>query len=159
MFKYMSGNKQIIKERNRSRRILSQQNKNSEMSKIVFVNMAESGSVSEDKISRFPEVFEEWCAGIHYTVGQIRRYGEEEELLYMCDIEHDSQEGWTPDKVSLWHQVGNPKEEYSKWIQPAGAEGAYSLGDKVCHNDKKWVSNVDNNVWEPGVYGWDEITE
>lgn len=158
MFKYMSGNKQIIKERNRSRRILSQQNKNSEMSKIVFVNMAESGSVSEDDINRFPEVFEEWCGGVHYTVGQIRRYGEEE-LLYMCDIEHDSQEGWTPDVVSMWHRVGNPAEEYPPWIPPVGSTGVYKLGAKVSHKDKKWVSTYDNNSWEPGVFGWEEVSE
>ena len=30
-------------------------------------------------------------------------------------------------------------------------------GDKVRHNEKVWVSTIDNNVWEPGVYGWDEI--
>ena len=30
-------------------------------------------------------------------------------------------------------------------------------GDKVFYNNKNWVSIVDNNVWEPGVYGWEEI--
>ena len=25
------------------------------------------------------------------------------------------------------------------------------IGDKVTHNDKTWVSIVDNNVWEPGA--------
>lgn len=33
---------------------------------------------------------------------------------------------------------------------------AYMAGDKVTHNDKHWVSDVDNNVWEPSVYGWSE---
>ena len=35
-----------------------------------------------------------------------------------------------------------------------GAHDAYNIGDKVTHNGKTWVSDVDNNVWEPGVYGW-----
>lgn len=35
----------------------------------------------------------------------------------------------------------------------------YANGDKVTHNEKKWVSDVDSNVWEPGVYGWSEYTE
>jgi hypothetical protein len=77
----------------------------------------------------------------------------------MCDIEHDSQDNWTPDTVNMWHRIGNPEEEYPEWIQPDGAQGAYAAGNKVSHNDKKWISNVDNNVWEPGVYGWNEITE
>lgn len=36
---------------------------------------------------------------------------------------------------------------------------AYSYGDIVKHNDKLWISTVKGkktNVWEPGVYGWDE---
>ena len=31
--------------------------------------------------------------------------------------------------------------------------------DKVSHNGKYWTSDVDSNVWEPGVYGWTEYTE
>lgn len=29
--------------------------------------------------------------------------------------------------------------------------------DNVTHNGKTWESLVDNNVWEPGVYGWTEV--
>ena len=45
-------------------------------------------------------------------------------------------------------------DEYPEWVQPTGAHDAYNIGDKVTHNGKTWVSDVDNNVWEPGVYGW-----
>lgn len=27
--------------------------------------------------------------------------------------------------------------------------------DQLTHNGKTWISTVDNNVWEPGVYGWE----
>ena len=50
-------------------------------------------------------------------------------------------------------------EEWPEWRQPTGAHDAYDLDAKVTHNSKKWVSNVDNNVWEPGVYGWTEFIE
>ena len=44
---------------------------------------------------------------------------------------------------------------------PEGAQpdstNTYKKGDKVIHNGKTWVSDVDNNSWEPGVYGWSEI--
>ena len=30
-------------------------------------------------------------------------------------------------------------------------------GDKVTHNGKTWQSEIDNNVCEPGVYGWAEV--
>ena len=49
---------------------------------------------------------------------------------------------------------GGLTEEYPEWVQPTGAHDAYNIGDKVTHNGKTWVSDVDNNVWEPGVYGW-----
>lgn len=38
-----------------------------------------------------------------------------------------------------------------------GAQDAYNKGDKVSHDGKHWVSDVDNNVWAPGVYGWKEV--
>lgn len=46
----------------------------------------------------------------------------------------------------------------SEWVQPTGAHDAYSQGATVTHNGKTWTSDVDSNVWEPGVYGWTEVT-
>ena len=43
--------------------------------------------------------------------------------------------------------------------RPLGAHDAYSKGAKVSHNGKKWTSDSDGNVWEPGVYGWTEYVE
>ena len=50
-------------------------------------------------------------------------------------------------------------EEWPDWIQPTGAHDAYAKDAKVTHNGKKWTSDVDANVWEPGVYGWTEVVE
>lgn len=47
--------------------------------------------------------------------------------------------------------------EYTEWVQPSGVHDAYAQGAKVSHNGKKWTSNVENNVWEPGVFGWTEV--
>ena len=44
--------------------------------------------------------------------------------------------------------------EYPEWVQPIGSHDSYERGDKVTHNHKKWVSETDGNVWQPGVYGW-----
>jgi hypothetical protein len=56
----------------------------------------------------------------------------------------------------LWTEVAAPGE-IPDWKQPTGAQDAYAKGDKVKHNEKIWVSTIDANVWEPGVYGWDEV--
>ena len=49
-----------------------------------------------------------------------------------------------------------------EWEQP-GSTNPYMMGDKVTHNGSTWLSLVDNNVWEPGVVGtedlWEQITE
>lgn len=55
--------------------------------------------------------------------------------------------------------TSDPAEEWPAWSQPVGAHDAYSSGAKVSHNGKHWISSVDNNVWEPGVYGWTEQEE
>ena len=36
------------------------------------------------------------------------------------------------------------------------ADGEY--GAKVTHNGKRWISTIAANVYEPSVYGWDEVT-
>ena len=41
-------------------------------------------------------------------------------------------------------------------VQPLGSEDAYRKGDQVRHTEKIWTSDIDANVWEPGVYGWTE---
>jgi len=44
-----------------------------------------------------------------------------------------------------------------EWKHPAGAHDAYMKGAKVMYNGKTYVSTEDNNVWAPGVYGWDLV--
>lgn len=88
--------------------------------------------------------------------GNIRRYGSD---LYRCNQDHTSQADWTPAAAaSLWSKIGDPTEEWPEWSQPVGAHDAYNAGAKVSHNGKHWTSDVASNVWEPGVYGWTEVT-
>ena len=97
-------------------------------------------------------LYPRWESDGHYAVGDRRRY---EGIVYKCLQEHDAQEQWTPsDATSLWARAYIDLEE---WVQPTGASDAYNAGDRVKHAGKKWISTVDANVWEPGVYGWDEI--
>lgn len=121
---------------------------------VVFVTMAETGGIDDATAAQHAELFAEWTYPIAYTVGQIRRY---EGVLYRCVQAHTSQEGWTPDAASsLWSKTGDPAEEWPAWSAPVGAHDAYSKGAKVSHGGKHWVSDLDGNVWEPGVYGWTE---
>ena len=103
-------------------------------------------------------MYDEWNAdSVAYTLNDIRQYNG---LLYRCVQTHTSQATWTPeDAPSLWTRIADPAQEWPEWIQPTGAHNAYAKGAKVSHNGKHWISDVNANVWEPGVYGWTEATE
>ncbi len=103
-------------------------------------------------------MYDEWSAdSVEYALDDIRQYNG---LLYRCVQAHTSQATWTPeDAASLWTRIADPAQEWPEWIQPTGAHNAYAQGAKVSHNGKHWISDVDANVWEPGVYGWTEQAE
>lgn len=125
---------------------------------ITFVSLAEKGDIDEMTATEHAELFEAWVTDKDYAVGKIvvRPNGN----LYKCVQAHRSQAGWEPENTpALWNKIGDPTEEYPEWSQPLGAHDAYPLGAKVSHNGKKWTSDVANNVWEPGVYGWSEVVE
>ena len=105
----------------------------------------------EDAIET-PLLFPKWQSNKQYLMNDRVSYNE---ILYKCLQSHSSQSDWTPDiAVSLWVRVDNPIEEWPEWVQPTGAQDAYELGAKVSHNGKHWISDVNSNVWEPGLYGW-----
>ena len=125
---------------------------------ITFVSLAEKGDIDEVTAKEHADLFEAWVTDKDYAVGKIvtRPNGN----LYKCVQAHRSQAGWEPENTpALWTKIGDPSEEYPEWSQPLGAHDAYPLGAKVSHNGKKWVNDVASNVWEPGVYGWTEVTE
>lgn len=125
---------------------------------IMFVTLAEAGSIDATTAAEHADLFAPWAVPVNYKAGQIRRYTDGQ--LYQCLQDHTSQEDWTPDaSPSLWKRVADPAEEWPEWSQPVGAQDAYAKGAKVSRNGKHWTSDLDGNVWEPGVYGWTEAAE
>lgn len=98
-----------------------------------------------------------WNETATYEKDQRVRFNND---LYKCLQSHSAQATWTPtDAPSLWAKVLIPDPEViPDWAQPESTN-PYMKNDKVKHSGKTWVSTVDNNVWEPGVYGWTEVTE
>ncbi len=100
------------------------------------------------------ELFREWSCAAQYPKDLRVRY---QGVLYRCLQEHTAQPGWDPaDAPSLWARV-LVTEAISQWVQP-DSTNPYSKGDRVTHDGRIWVSLYDNNVWEPGVYGWEETS-
>lgn len=113
----------------------------------------QSDEAALDNIYLYPE----WKVGIDAIKDKRYRYTDK---LYKCNQSHKTQADWIPDVTpALWTVVS--LDEWPEWVQPIGASDAYNKGDKVSHNEKHWISDVDANVWEPGAVGtealWHEV--
>ena len=132
-------------------------NKWLEAAKSVRAVMDQAGAMlTDEQAVTVPALYRLWEIGVEYALDTRVQYNG---TLYKCITVHTSQETWNPaDAPSLWTKVLiDPSGEILPWEQPESTN-PYMTGDKVTHNGKTWVSDVDNNVWEPGVYGWSEVT-
>lgn len=107
-----------------------------------------------DAVCMFPK----WSGdGVKYVKGQRVQ---DEGVLYTILQDHISQSTWKPkDAPSLFAKVliPDPTVIY-EWEQP-DSTNPYPKDAKVKHLGKIWQSDYDNNVWEPGVFGWHEVDE
>ena len=95
----------------------------------------------------------EWYSGLNLAEGTIVKHNEEH---FMVIQPHISQSDWSPDLVpALFEKV---KESCAEWMQPAGVHDAYQTGDVVIWRDTYWESTHTNNVWNPGEFGWRELS-
>lgn len=133
-------------------RVSGLQDKEESLTKVAKVV---ANSVTNDAIAlQIQEFYDEWIPNVLVKAGQYIRH---DDILYKVLTEHTTQEGWTPDATaSLFAKVlTDPTgETILEWVQP-DSTNAYMAGDKVTHNGVTYISTIDNNVWEPGVYGWE----
>lgn len=95
---------------------------------------------------------EEWQPGRIVQKGDIVVH---EGGRYRCLQGHIAQADWAPDiAVSLFAAL---RADWDDWAQPLGDQDAYMAGDRVSHLGTRWTSDMDNNAWEPGIFGWTEV--
>ena len=127
-----------------------------------FQIMAQQMDLDDETAMEIPDLYEAWDVGKAYEIGKIVKYGvnvDGETQLYSVLQAHTSQASWTPDVTpSLYKAIGFTDSGVPIWTQPLGATDAYAKGDVVSHKEKIWASDIDANVYEPGVYGWSEVT-
>ena len=112
--------------------------------------------LTDEQAASYKLIYPHWSGnGVAYATGDRLQY---DGALYKCLQAHTSQSEWTPTAApSLWAKVLIPGPgTIPEWEQP-DSTNPYMAGDKVTHNGKTWESTADNNVWEPGVYGWTEV--
>ena len=107
--------------------------------------------ISDEDAPDAMTLFRKWAPGMDLVLNQRLQHAGK---LYKVNQPHTSQEGWEPDKTpALFTEIAKPGE-IPEWKQPTGAQDAYNKGDQVRHGGQIWESDIDANVWEPGVYGW-----
>ena len=113
------------------------------------------GLATDEQAYEVPVLYPMWKEDIAYIAGERIMYND---VLYKVLTAHTSQADWAPDvAVSLFAKVLIVDENViSAWEQP-DSTNTYKKGDRVSHNGKTWISIVDNNSWEPGVYGWEVV--
>ena len=128
---------------------------------VAFVALAEQGALGDTTAMEHAALFGQWQKNVAYVPGNLR-IDPLNGCLYRCNPGkgHTSVEGWNPSLTpDLWTLVGDPAAEWPQWSQPIGVHDAYQVGDRVSYQNAHWVSTAANNVWAPGVYGWDMADE
>lgn len=129
-----------------------------ELRALIEKAMTETASLTEAEAVAATCLYPKWSGnGVAYVKGQRVQ---DDGVLYTVLQAHTSQPDWKPaDAPSLFAKVLIPDPTViPEWEQP-DSTNPYAKGDKVAHNGKTWVSDIDGNVWEPGVYGWTEVAE
>ena len=125
---------------------------------IASIKAARKKMPDEDSLD-IMDFFPAWGIGVQYDIDDKVQYNGK---LYRVVQAHTSQADWTPDVTpALFTEIAKPGE-IPVWRQPTGAQDAYMTGDKVhypAESDPVYESTVDGNVWQPGVYGWQVVTE
>ena len=126
-----------------------------EAAKVIRAAMdAAAAALTDEQALKAAALYPAWSAQDTYDAGERVRF---DGTLYKCLQPHAAQPDWTPTAApSLWAKVlVSDTGEPLPWEQPESTN-PYMQGDKVTHGGKTWVSAIDNNIWEPGVYGWEE---
>ncbi|MDL2273971.1 alpha-amylase [Oscillospiraceae bacterium OttesenSCG-928-G22] len=144
-------NLQVMREAGRSARY-------GDAATILFVNEAQKEDTTLDDITitEHADFFPDWDE--HFT-GKRGTIVRDEGKLYKSIHDVGAGQNTKPSSTpAMWTRIGDPGEEWPEWMQPIGAHDAYEKGAKVSHAGKRWTSDVDGNIWEPGVWGWSEVT-
>ncbi|MFI3114969.1 MAG: hypothetical protein R3Y12_02375 [Clostridia bacterium] len=118
--------------------------------------------LSESECMEMADIYPSWQSKLDKSttleIDDIVKFGENsdgETQLYTVLSKHIPQADWTPDiSTSLFKKIGFTYGGISIWTQPLGQSDAYQKGDVVSFENILYVSDIDNNVWQPFVYGW-----
>ena len=107
--------------------------------------------LTPEEVADLVGLYPDWAVGVAYKAGDLVAYAGN---LYEVRSAHTSQADWAPDVAISLFKDHTPDGVIPQWSPREGSHDAYPMGYLVIHNDQVWESEMDANVWEPGVYGW-----
>lgn len=121
----------------------------------------------ESKMMEVADMYPTWeqllAKKAECKAGTVFRWGvnaDDETQLWQFISGYTPNEIYLPDEdIAHYKKIGITEDGIPIWTQPYGREDSYMTGDAVSHNGYIWTSDLDYNVWEPGVYGWSIKTE
>ena len=113
-------------------------------------------TLTDEEAKGLSLLFEEWHPSEVSKIGDRIRYNG---VLYKCLEDNNATMEAPPSVIpSVWTEIfaETVSEEIPAWEQPEEGNG-YADGDRVIHNDIIYISQVDNNIWEPGTAGTESL--
>lgn len=113
-------------------------------------------SLTDNEALKAIHLFQKWSADRSYSVGTRVKYNNK---LYRCTHAHTSRDVWNPEENQImWEEVmptQEPEVIIEEWDK---GNSPYSKNDKVMYQGSVWQSTINNNIWTPGIYGWNKIS-
>lgn len=125
-------------------------------SQLIVAEKLLNESLPIERIPDFAKSFDPPKKGEKYEKDWILRHPQTDELYKVIQPEITWEDWWEMEEVPALVTPLRSTTEVTPWKQPESTN-PYMKGEKVTHKGKTWESDIDNNVWEPGVYGWTTI--
>ena len=114
-----------------------------------------SSTLSDEQALEYAIIYEPLRGdGVAIQAGERRRFNGE---LYKANQTIWDRPEYNPLAAPQYWTKITQSDGVEDWVQPLGSHDAYSIGDVRAHAGKIWRSIVNGNVWEPGIYGWEEV--
>lgn len=100
-----------------------------------------------------------WCQPISaddsYSIGDLVTFDGQ---TYISTVNYNVWSplvyGWSLQKSKDSGTITGQENNWPDWKQPTGSTDSYSKNARVTYNGHHYISTLDNNVWQPGLYGW-----
>lgn len=122
-------------------------------------------TIDDSEAAEFIELFPMWTSELSECDRgyKVRDEGNLYQAIHpIVDVSHNRKPSEDANNIQ-WQKIDGSGDEYPEWHQYVPGVGEpWRIGSKCTHNNKRWVCTLSDadgiNVWEPGVYGWEEVS-